>query len=260
VLTGRVVFLSGVGPGLGRDTALVCARDGAQLVLAARDVDRLKLIASEVRELGAEVETVPTDITDSASCVAAVSRAVTRFGRVDALVNLAFRESSWRSLVDAADDLHDWRPAFDVNFFGTMTMTRAVVDQMIPQGNGSIVMVNSIASEGLMARIADYSASKAALAAATRTLALELGPHGIRVNGIHPGTMWGPYNQGRFEQRASLEGTTIEHERAEAAAATPLRYLPKSVEVAEVIAFFVSGRARAVTGQQLHVNVGQLLH
>jgi NAD(P)-dependent dehydrogenase (short-subunit alcohol dehydrogenase family) len=201
LLDGKVAVLSGVGPGLGRESALVFAREGASVVLVARDERRIAAVGREVEQAG---------------------------GR-----------------------------AFDVNVFGTLRMTRAVAVLMAERGAGSIVMVNSIASAGTMPRIADYTGSKAALAGMTRTLARELGPHGIRVNGIHPGTMWGPYNERRFQAMADENGTTLQAEHDRAAAEVPLRYLPGSNEVAEVLAFFASDRARAITGQRLHVNAGQ---
>jgi NAD(P)-dependent dehydrogenase (short-subunit alcohol dehydrogenase family) len=141
-----------------------------------------------------------------------------------------------------------------------MRITRGVAEVMVAQGSGMIVMVGSIASNGQMPRIADYTGSKAALAAMARTLALELGPQGVRVNTVHPGTMWGPYNEGRFQRAADQSGITLAAEKARVAAGVPLRYLPDSDEVAEVLAFFASDRARAVTGQQLHVNAGQYLY
>lgn len=258
MLEGHVALLSGVGPGLGRDTALVFAREGARLILAARDEVRLGDVADEVRAAGGTVVAVPTDITDPSACAATVARGLEEFGAIDSLVNLAFKESVWKSLAESSPDLAEWRPAFDVNFFGTLTMTRAVVPHFVSRGRGVVVMVNSSASEGLMPKIGDYTGAKAALAAVTRTLALELGPHGIRVNGIHPGTMWGPFNKQRFARTAEAEGVTTEEVYDRAAAATPLRYLPGSIEVAEVLAFFASDRARVVTGQSLHANVGQI--
>jgi NAD(P)-dependent dehydrogenase (short-subunit alcohol dehydrogenase family) len=140
LLDGKVAVLSGVGPGLGRESALVFAREGASVVLVARDERRIAAVGREVEQAG---------------------------GR-----------------------------AFDVNVFGTLRMTRAVAVLMAERGAGSIVMVNSIASAGTMPRIADYTGSKAALAGMTRTLARELGPHGIRVNGIHPAPCGAPTTSG----------------------------------------------------------------
>lgn len=259
LLDGKVAVLSGVGPGLGRESALVFAREGASVVLVARDERRIAAVAGEVERAGGRALAVTADVLAEDQCRAAAARAAEVFGRIDALVNLAFAESSWKSLLDVDADLVAWHRAFDVNVFGTLRMTRAVAVLMAERGAGSIIMVNSIASAGTMPRIADYTGSKAALAGMTRTLARELGPHGIRVNGIHPGTMWGPYNERRFQAMADENGTTLQAERDRAATEVPLRYLPGSNEVAEVLAFFASDRARAITGQQLHVNAGQYL-
>ena len=259
LLDGKVALLSGVGPGLGREAALVFAREGASVVLVARDERRILAVAREVEQAGGHALPVAADLLAENQCQGAVARAAEAFGRIDALVNLAFAESSWQTLLSVDVDLEAWRQAFEVNVFGTLRMTRAVAPLMVERGQGAIIMVNSIASAGLMPRIADYTGSKAALAGMTRTLALELGPHGIRVNGIHPGTMWGPYNERRFQGMADEKGTTVQQEHDRAAAQVPLRYLPGSNEIAEVLAFFASDRARAITGQQLHVNAGQYL-
>lgn len=260
LLEGKVAVLSGVGPGLGRATAQVFAKEGASVVIVARDEARLAHVAAEVTDLGAKAVQVRADLMSEDDCARVVSAAVGEFGRIDALVNLAFVESSWTSILEVDRDIHTWRRTFEVHVFGTMRMTRAVADIMVAQRAGSIVMVGSIASAGLMPKIADYSGSKAALAAMTRTLALELGEHGIRVNGVHPGTMWGPYNEARFQANANKAGITLGAERERVAASVPLRYLPDSSEVADVLAFMASDRARAITGQQLHVNVGQYLY
>lgn len=259
-LDGKVAVLSGVGPGLGRATAQVFAKEGASVVLVARDEARLADVAREVADLGGKAVPIRADLLSQNDCEHVVSATLAEFGRIDALINLAFVESSWTTILEVDRDIQAWRRTFEVHVFGTMRMTRAVADTMVAQGSGSIVMVGSIASAGLMPKIADYSGSKAALAAMTRTLALELGQHGIRVNGVHPGTMWGPYNEGRFQANADRAGTTLEAEKERVAASVPLRYLPDSSEVADVLAFMASDRARAITGQQLHVNVGQYLY
>lgn len=260
LLDGKVAVLSGVGPGLGQATAHLFAREGAAVVLVARDEQRLAGLANEIRQAGGRALPVRADLLLEDDCANVMAQTLETFGQIDALVNLAFVESSWTSILEVDRDIEAWRRAFDVHVFGTMRMTRAVVEPMVARRSGSIVMVGSIASAGLMPKIADYSGSKAALAAMTRTLALELGPQGIRVNGVHPGTMWGPYNEGRFQRNADNAGITLEEERARVSATVPLRYLPDSSEVADVLAFMASDRARAITGQQLHVNVGQYLY
>lgn len=157
LLDGKVAVLSGVGPGLGRESAMVFAREGASVVLVARDERRIAAVAGEVERVGGRALAVAADLLAEDQCRAAAPRAAETFGRIDALVNLAFAESSWKSLLEVDADLVAWRRAFDVNVFGTLRMTRAVAVLMAERGAGSIVMVNSIASAGTMPRIADYT-------------------------------------------------------------------------------------------------------
>ena len=136
LLDGKVAVLSGVGPGLGRESALVFAREGASVVLVARDGRRVAAVAREVERAGGRALAVAADLLAEDQCRAAAARAAETFGRIDALVNLAFAESSWKSLLDVDADLVAWRQAFDVNVFGTLRMTRAVAVLMAERGAG----------------------------------------------------------------------------------------------------------------------------
>jgi NAD(P)-dependent dehydrogenase (short-subunit alcohol dehydrogenase family) len=106
-------------------------------------------------------------------------------------------------------------------------------------------------------RFGAYTASKAALAAATKILAAELGEHGIRVNGVHPGYIWGDSVEAYFEHLARRKGITAEEQYREVAGETALGYLPPSNEIAQAVLFFASDMSRPVTGQALGVNAGQ---
>jgi NAD(P)-dependent dehydrogenase (short-subunit alcohol dehydrogenase family) len=254
LLEGKVAIVSGVGPGMGRDIALLFAQHGADLVLGARNTERVSQIADELRASGARAEVVALDITDPTSCEAAAAAALGGFGRIDVLVNNAFRDVGRRSFEES--DLSDYRKALDVNLLGTLQMTKAVVPAMTEQADGRVVMVNTMSTHRIRAGFGAYAASKAALESATKTLAVELGPSGIRVNGIHPGFIWGDSVEWYFGQLAGQRGITAREVYDEIAGETALRYLPPSSEIAGSVLFFASDLSKPVTGQSLGVDCG----
>jgi NAD(P)-dependent dehydrogenase (short-subunit alcohol dehydrogenase family) len=254
LLEGKVALVSGIGPGMGRDISLRLAEHGADIVLGARTIEKCEAVAKEVEDLGRRALAVRLDITDAASCAEAVGAAMAALGHIDILVNNAFDDGDHLPFERA--DLDRWRATMETNFFGTLQLTHAVVPVMKGQGDGRIVMVNSMSSVKIEARAGAYAASKAALATATKTLARELGPHGIRVNGIHPGYIWSDKVEWYVGFMAEKEGVTYDEKLAELEAETCLGYLPHSSEIAGAVVFFASDLAKCVTGQALGVNAG----
>jgi NAD(P)-dependent dehydrogenase (short-subunit alcohol dehydrogenase family) len=255
LLDGKVALVSGAGPGLGRDVALAFGREGATVVVAARTADRVQSLAAEIERAGAGALGLTLDITDADRCRAAVDELTERFGGLDILVNNAFDDGDHRAFLDA--DLGRWRRTMDVNFFGTLQLTQAVAAAMAARGDGRIVMINTMSTVRIRPRYGAYTASKAALAAITKTLAAELGPHGVRVNGVHPGYIWGESVEAYFEHLAGRTGISPEEQYREVASETALGYLPPSAEIAEAVVFFASDMSRPITGQALGVNAGQ---
>jgi NAD(P)-dependent dehydrogenase (short-subunit alcohol dehydrogenase family) len=254
LLDGKVAIVTGIGPGMGRDIALRLAEHGADVVLGARRTQTSEEVAREIRSLGRRAEVVALDITDAGTCEAAVTRAVDALGGVDVLVNNAFQDGNHRAFMDAP--LEEWRQPMDVNLWGTLQMTRAAVPAMIERGGGRIVMVNTMSVRRIRRRYGAYATSKGALETATKTLALELGAHGIRVNGIHPGYIWGDSVESYFAHQGTKRGISGEEVYAEVAGETALGYLPHSSEIAGSVVFFASDLSTPVTGQSLDVNCG----
>ena len=258
LLQGRVAIVSGIGPGMGRDVSLALAREGADLVLAARTASKLTEVAEEVRRAGRRALEVPADITSADDCKRLAQRAQTEFGRIDVLVNNAFDMGAFIRMEDAsADDL--LRP-IRVNLLGTMQLTHEVLPVMKAQGGGSIVMINSMIIRDVLPNMGPYGASKAALMAATQGLAREVGVHGIRVNSVVPGYIWGESLQGYFAHQAKQRGVDPQQVYDEVAASTALRHLPTSEEIADAVVFFASDLSRVITGQSLDVNGGHVFH
>jgi NAD(P)-dependent dehydrogenase (short-subunit alcohol dehydrogenase family) len=254
LLDGKTAIVSGIGPGMGRDISMRLAEHGADLVLGARTLEKCELVAKEVRELGRRAEVVRLDITDQTSCDHAVRAAVDAFGHLDILVNNAFADGNHRTFLDSS--LDDWKATVDVNLWGTLQMTRAAIEPMKEQGDGRVVMVNTMSAHRIRERFGAYAVSKAALENATKTLAIELGRFGIRVNGIHPGYIWGDSVRMYFDYKAQQRGVDPEQVYREVADETALKYLPDSAEISGSVLFFASDLSKPVTGQSLGVNAG----
>ena len=255
LLDGKVTLVSGAGPGLGRDVALACGREGATVVVAARTEDKVQALAAEVQAAGAPALGLCLDITDAAQCREVVERIVEAYGRLDVLVNNAFDDGDRTPFLEA--DLDRWRHTTEVNLFGTLQLTQVCAPQMVAQGDGRIVMVNSMSAVRIRPGWGAYTASKAGLAAVTKVLAAELGEHGVRVNGVHPGYIWGDSVEAYFDHLAKKKGITAEEQYREVASETALGYLPHSSEIAEAVVFFASDMSKPITGQALGVNAGQ---
>src|SRR5512143_349207 len=258
LLKDRVAIVSGIGPGMGRDISLALAREGADVVLAARGADKLAAVAAEIRALGRRAVEVPTDIARNEDCGRLVEMAVRELGRVDVLVNNAFKGGVEPLFADA--DLAEWRTVFDVNVFGSFQLTQAVIPHMRRQGGGSIVFINSMSMRVIEPRFAGYASSKGALMIAAQSLARELGPDKIRVNSVVPGYIWGAALEGYFKSLAAQQGVTPDDIYRQIASRTALNHIPTSEEIADAVLFFASDLSRVVTGQALDVNGGHFFH
>ena len=258
LLRDRIGIVSGIGPGVGRCVALAFAREGADVVLAARTAAGLETVAAEIRALGRRALCVPTDIAQPADCERLVARALEEFGRVDVLVNNAFLTHPWGAIETA--DFDAWRRIFDVNLFGSLRLSQLVLPAMRQQGGGSIVMVNTMSTRIIEPNVGGYASSKAALMTATQTLAKEVGKDHVRVNSIVPGYIWSDKLEAYFRHLAKEQGRTYEQVFEEIAGRTALHHIPDSAEVADAVLFFASDLSRAITGQALDVNGGHYFH
>jgi len=255
LLENKIAIVTGIGPGLGRDIALLFAREGASLVIAARNAERLKAVAAEVEAEGRDVMAIPTDITDRAACQRLVSATLERHGQVDILVQNGHYDGDYKIVSES--DPQDWRDIMEVNLFGAFHLVQAVVPSMKQCGDGRIILMNSGASTDPPPTLGAYAASKAALASLVRTIAVELGPDGIRANGVQLGPMTGDNFTGYVENLAREAGRTYEEELEIWNQQFPLRYTPSTEECAGTALFLASDLARPITGQSIAVNGGR---
>jgi NAD(P)-dependent dehydrogenase (short-subunit alcohol dehydrogenase family) len=259
LLADKVVVVTGVGPGLGRELALAAAREGAHLAICARTASRLDEVAAAVEVLAARTKVVrrATDITARPEVDRFVDDVVTALGRIDVLINSGYTPGGYQLAADA--DLDDWRRTMDVNLFGTMNVVQAVVPCMRRQGGGSIVNVNTKVARMVHELMGGYAVSKAALRMATTQLAKELGRDRIRVNSVFPGWMWGPTVEQGLKAQAEATGRTLDEVRAEIAARLPLGEIPEDGECAKAVVALASDHFRPVTGACLDLSAGEYL-
>ncbi|MGP0029288.1 MAG: SDR family oxidoreductase [Acidimicrobiales bacterium] len=256
LLSGKVCVVSGVGPGLGRQAARALAVHGATLVLGARRPASLDQVLGEVEGLGAPAIAVPTDITDPDQCARLMDRAADAFGGVDVLVNNAFRFDAFESFEHV--DLAIWRKIMDTNLFGSLQMTRAALPFMRQRGGGSVVMVASMVARQPQPVQGGYAISKGALLTATRVLAYELGPSGIRVNAVVPGWMAGPSVDIYIQMTSDGRGVPRQEVIDELNARVPLGRIPSDEQVAGSVVYLASDLSSAMTGQAVDTNGGEI--
>lgn len=255
-LDDRVVMVTGAGRGIGREIALRAAAAGADLVLAARSVDALEETADAAA--GVERLVVPTDVTDPEAVEAGIAAALDRFGRIDVLVNNSGIGGPSYPLWEVPVD--EWKETLDVNVTGVFLCCRAVLPSMIGRGSGAIVTIGSMTGKRELLNRSAYASSKAALIGLTRTLAHEVGPHGIRVNLISPGAVEGPRIDWVIDRQAAAQGISAEKARAQFTGLSPLKRLVTAGDVAEAVVFLASDAAAGITGVDLNVTAGMVMY
>jgi NAD(P)-dependent dehydrogenase (short-subunit alcohol dehydrogenase family) len=256
LLTDQVAIVTGGGGGIGRAIALAYASVGADIVIADVIPERCDETAARVQEMGRRALAVPTDVTDTNQIRALVDSAAQHFGRIDILVNNAggvspkpFLEQSERS----------WRRLIDFNLVSMLAATSAAVPIMIKGGRGgSIINVASIEGSRAAPLYAVYAACKAGMLNFTRTMALELADHGIRINAIAPDYTVTPGTRGNFTgpvEPAAWIKPTPEQEAA-TARRIPLGRAGIDTECGNVAVFLSSQMSAYVTGTVIPVDGG----
>jgi NAD(P)-dependent dehydrogenase (short-subunit alcohol dehydrogenase family) len=254
MLDGKIVVISGVGPALGTTLARRCAQDGADLVLAARTAERLDDVAKQITDTGRRAVAVSTDITDDDQVKNLVESALAAYGKVDVLINNAFRVPSMKPLADTS--FQHIRDAIELTVLGALRLIQGFTPALA-ESKGSVVNVNSMVLRHSQPKYGAYKMAKSALLAMSQSLATELGSQGIRVNSVAPGYIWGDTLKGYFEHQAGKYGTTVEQIYDATAVNSDLKRLPTEEDVASAILFLASDLSSGITGQTLDVNCGE---
>lgn len=252
----KVAVVVGAGPGIGRACAVAFAAAGYDVVVAARRPEALtELAASIAAGGGRRVVPVVTDMGDVESCRALIATTLATFGRVDALVTVATAGGGRTPIVDT--EWSDWRHAFEVNVIGAMEVSRAAGRAMADRGSGAIVHIGTFGTHSLPPRQAAYTSTKQAAIAASKTLAKELGPRGVRVNVVTPGYVTGEPLDALFGSVAERSGEPLAEVSARFAATAALRRHVDPEDIAATVAFLCSDGARGITGVEIPVTAGQ---
>jgi NAD(P)-dependent dehydrogenase (short-subunit alcohol dehydrogenase family) len=259
LLDDKVAIVSGVGPGLGQANAHALAREGATVVLAARNAEYLAQVQQEIEDRGGKALAVPTNIVDPEQVDRLLQRTSDELGQLDILVNNAFRMDTFKQF-DEVDFTH-WRKIFEVNVWGALGLTQACVpmlkDAAARRGDASVVFIISMSMRKIRTHEGGYAASKAAVHTAARTMAVELGPAGIRVNCVAPGWIGGPNVETFIQMDSFSRGIEPDVVRKEIESRIPLGLIPPQDDIANSVVFFASPWSRVITGQTLDVNGGE---
>jgi NAD(P)-dependent dehydrogenase (short-subunit alcohol dehydrogenase family) len=253
-LADKVAVIAGVGPDVGRLSALRFAEEGAGVALVARTRSRLEAIAAEIERAGGRALAVPADLTDEAQVVAMVRRVADQFGRIDVLLNNA--TYSGRRVDFTEMTLTEWDEVLRGALTGFMLTTREVAKVMIPQRSGSIIMVSSGAGSVGFRKRSHYAVAKAGVNNLTHTLSWELGRHGVRINTMVLGAvMTESWKRGAAAEQARSGMAPEERERQWAGRA-PLGRMVRPEEVVSTALFLASDESSALTGQLINVTAG----
>jgi NAD(P)-dependent dehydrogenase (short-subunit alcohol dehydrogenase family) len=248
-LSGKVGFVTGASRGIGEAIARRLAAEGARVVLAARDRAACERHAEDLRSRGSEALAAACDVTDRGSIAMAIATAVSRWGKLDVLVNNAGMGGP-TPLDDPEDDR--WNAIVATNLTAVFRVTREA-SPFLPEG-GRVVNISSVLGRFGVPGYAAYCASKHGVIGLTRSLALELAPRGVTVNAICPG--WVETEMGR-EGFRRFGGE--EKGREAAGKMAPLGRVLDPDEVAGVVAYLASDDARSVTGQAIVIDGGQVM-
>jgi NAD(P)-dependent dehydrogenase (short-subunit alcohol dehydrogenase family) len=253
-LQDKVAIVTGGGRGIGEAISRRFARDGATVVIAQRSLEEGERVAQEITDAGGTALAVATDVASEESVTAMVATVLERYGKVDSLINNA-GIGVVEGVLDL--DLENYKKVMDVNVLGVLLATKHVGRAMRDSNGNGGAIVNLASINGLVGlpNITVYNASKGAVGSITRQTALDLGPHGIRVNAVAPGYIDNPMMRGYCDEQPDGEGAL-----KAAFKSIPLGRFGSSDDVAAAAAFLVSDDAKWVTGTTMVVDGGTLCH
>ncbi|PVA09720.1 7-alpha-hydroxysteroid dehydrogenase [Pelagivirga sediminicola] len=241
-LDGHVAVITGAGAGIGRAIALTYAAAGASVMVSDLDLDTAERVAEDIKAEGGHAAAAACDVTDEEALAALVTQTVQTFGKLTILVSNA--GGGGPKPFDMP--MGDFRGAFDLNVFSLFRLAQLAAPEMEKAGGGSIIAITSMAAENKNKRMAAYGSSKAATSHLVRNIAFDLGPKGIRVNGIAPGAT----------RTAALESVLNDEIKQKMLEHTPIKRLGEPEDIANAALFLSSPAASWISGQILTVSGG----
>jgi 3-oxoacyl-[acyl-carrier protein] reductase len=246
ILQGKTAFVSGASQGIGRACALVLARMGARIALAARNEARLEAVAAEIAGAGGQAKAFLMDVSDEASIQAAAKAAIAHFGTVEILVNNA---GITRDTLLLRMKRADWDAVMTTNLTGAFLLTQALLNPMLRARWGRIINVSSVVGRTGQAGQANYAASKAGLIGFTRSMAREVASRSVTVNAVAPGYI-----------ETAMTSALEDKQREAFLSHIPLGRAGTDEEVAHAVAFLASPHAGYITGHVLDINGGLFMN
>ena len=251
-LAGKVAVITGASTGCGPVMAKLFVEQGAKVLMSAR---RVELVEEAAREIGPDAIAMRCDVTSEDDVKAMVARAMEEFGQIDILLNNAAAPGTDKWVWEQT--LENFNATLAIDLTAAMLCSREVLNaSMLERKQGSIVNFSSTAGWTGIPRKTHYTSAKAALRALTKTIALEVGPHGIRCNCLVPGGietgLW--VNWGK--RMASEQGITFEQWREKALSSVPLRTISQPIDIANLALFLASDESRTITGQSINCDAG----
>lgn len=257
-LLDRTVVVTGAARGIGREIALAMADAGADVVVTARNRADAQGTVDEIETRGRRGLAVALDLSDRSQVTPAFAEIIEVFGGIDVLVcnsGVGGPSAPLWSVPDA-----EWDEVIDVNLTGTFLCVRAAAPHMVEAGTGVVLIVGSMTGKRPLLHRAPYAATKMAMVGLSRTLALDLGEHGVRVNVISPGFVAGERLEWVIENQAAALGSDIATVRETLLADTPLKRFTTAGDVAATAVFLASDAASAITGDDVNVSSGLVMY
>jgi 3-oxoacyl-[acyl-carrier protein] reductase len=249
-LGGKVALVTGTAGqvGMGKAISLYLAKEGCDIVASDIDLEGTKQTADEVKALGRKAIALKADVVNEDEVDEMVKAALNEFGRIDILINTAgLSAGGGAPFLESGKDR--WQKDIDVNLYGTMNCSKAVIPGMIEHKYGKIINFTSIAAK--IGPLGSYAAAKAGVSSITRGLATQFGPDGINVNAISPGVVQTKFFDSLGERAAGLFKGMAEQ--------VPMRRIQTVDDIAYAVAFLVSDVSKNITGQTLHVDSGLVM-
>ena len=252
-LAGKVAIVGGSSRGIGRAVALALAQEGCGVVICARGQEELEAAAAEIRaQTGAQVLSVVCDMANPEDIRRMVRQAAEAFGRIDIVVNNAGGPP-----LGTFDDFSDaeWQKAIDQNLFSAVRTTREALPFLRKRG-GRIINITSVAVKQPIDRLILSNSARLGVVGMAKTLSREVAREGITVNNVCPGNIATQRLLSLFEARAQREGRTFQEVVAEEEGRTPTGFLGEPADVAALVAFLASDKARYISGATIQVDGG----
>ncbi len=255
-LLNKTGIITGPAKGMGQAISETLAREGADLVLAGRDVAAIEPVAANIRAMGRKAEIVQADVTNAKEVQAMVAHAARLFdGRIDILVNVAGTTGPIETPVWEIEP-EDFEMVLRTNVFGTFLPIKYTLPYMVKRRSGKVINISGTSGlRGYRYRAA-YSASKWAVRGVTRTVALDVGEYNINVNAVCPGIVNGPRMDKLCEGKALKRGWTKEQVYQEYVDDMALRRVTEAQDIADAVLFLASEDSRQMTGKELAVDGG----